>query len=520
MKWLDKKLDLVYPFLLALFPWLYVFSKYIKDFSYSILWIPLLSALGITIGLVFLLKFIFKNDRKAFLLIAFGILGVLYYGFFYEIFFGLKVNGFLLGRHRYLYPFWGVLFSVIGIYIIMTKKSLMRVITGFKYAAFLLFIIPLISIASHEIKNWGLDSAQQVVNKTEESKDDPKIPKVSSSLNKSDLPDIYYILPDQYARLDVLKEYFNYDSKEFSGFLVKKGFAIADKSRSNYSITLFSLPSTLNMEYIDRLITLPSEDSTDFDPLVEKIKSNTVKSLVESLGYRYIYLSSDALVVGAKDTGDDIIESNLDTYMRQTLKTTILRPFGGRYSFKEKNINKWARKSVLDTFDQLSKVPTSNLAGPKFVFAHIMAPHGPYVFGRNGEETKLNLVKSMTYQEDMAAFLDQSVFVSKKISEVVDSILANSKTPPIIIIQSDHGHYLDRELVSEDLRRDIRSRNFTAIYMPGKSKASVPRDITTVNTFRLIFDQYFGTKLGQLENKSFIYDGQRPFKFVEIVYGK
>ena len=98
---------------------------------------------------------------------------------------------------------------------------------------------------------------------------------------------------------------------------------------------MLSLPSTLNMDYIENLISLPEEDSHDFDSLIDKIKNNQVRQIVESLGYRYIYLSSDALVVGVKDTGDDIIESNLDTYMRQALKTTVLRPFGGRYALKK-----------------------------------------------------------------------------------------------------------------------------------------------------------------------------------------
>ena len=516
----DQKLSLAYPFLLALFPWFFVFSKHIKDFSYGMLLLPLLSVAGITAGLIFLFRFIFKNTTKACFLVAFASIGLLYYGFFYDFLFGFKIGGFLIGRHRYLYPFWGILFSCFGIFLLLTKRDLYKPVKILKFVALGLIIILLISIMFYGFKNVGngpmkteVSSADKEIvdmNKNE-AKETPNIGNISN------LPDIYYILPDQYARLDVLKEYFNYDSKEFVDFLNKKGFVIADKSRSNYSITMLSLPSTLNMDYIENLISLPEEDSHDFDSLIDKIKNNQVRQIDESLGYRYIYLSSDALVVGVKDTGDDIIESNLDTYMRQALKTTVLRPFGGRYAFKEKNINKWARNSVLNTFDQLNKIPTSNLKGPKLVFAHIMAPHGPYVFGRNGEEVKLGFVKSMTYQEDMAAFLDQSIFVSKKLTETIDNIIAKSDKLPVIIIQSDHGHFLDPQLVNEDQRKNVRSKNFTALYLPGKNKKSVPKDITTVNTFRYIFNQYFGTNFELLKNKSFGYDGTYPFRFIEIV---
>lgn len=507
--------------LFSVFPWIYVFSKYIKDFSYGVLLIPLLVVAGVTIGFTFLFKFFFKDKSKVYLLVAFGSIGLLYYGFFYDFLFGFKISGFLIGRHRYLYPFWGILFSGLGIFLLFTKRDLYKLTKILNFTVLGLIIMPLASIAVYEFKNIGSSSIKTEVSSGKNEADDMnksgEIKKVSNISDISDLPDIYYILPDQYARLDVLKEYFNYDSKEFVEFLDKKGFVIAEKSRSNYVITIFSLASTLNMNYIDSLINLPDENSTDFDPLIERIKNNEVKKFVESKGYRYIYLSSDALVVGTKDTGDDIIESNLDIYMRQALKTTVLRPFAGRYSFREKNINKWVRNSVLNTFDQLSKIPTSNLKGPKFVFAHIMAPHGPYVFGRNGEETKLSLIKSMTYQEDMEAFLDQSIFVSKKITEVVDHIISKSERPPIIIIQSDHGHWLDPKLVGDDLRRNIRTKNFSAFYLPGQDKKMLPRDITTVNTFRFLFDRYFGTKFGLLENRSYIYNGQYPFQFIEIV---
>ena len=446
MRWLNP----IHPFLLSVFPWIYTFSRHLKDFSYDVLLIPLSAVIGITIGLVFLFKVLFKNKSKAFVLVSIGAIGLLYYGFFYDFLFGFKISGVLIGRHRYLYPFWGILFSCLGIFLLFTKRDLYKLTKILKFTALGLIIIPLVNTAVYEFKNIGNGSIKTEVssgqkeaenmNKSDEIKKTPSISEVSN------FPDIYYILPDQYARLDVLKEYFNYDSREFVDFLDKKGFVIVEKSRSNYAITIFSLAATLNMDYVDDLIALPDENSTDFDPLIEKIKNNEVKKFVESKGYRYIYLSSDALVVGTKDTGDDIIESNLDTYMRQGLKTTVLRPFAGRYSFREKNINKWARNSVLNTLDQLSKIPTSNLRGPKFVFVHIMAPHGPYVFGRNGEETKLSLIRSMTYQEDMAAFLDQSIFISKKIAETVDQIISKSEPPPIIIIQSDHGHWLDPKL--------------------------------------------------------------------------
>ena len=58
----------------------------------------------------------------------------------------------------------------------------------------------------------------------------------------------------------------------------------------------------------------------------------------------------------------------------------------------------------------------------------------------------------------MAAFLDQSIFVSKKLTETIDNIIAKSDKLPRYYYQSDHGHFLDPQLVNEDQRKmsDLR----------------------------------------------------------------
>ena len=42
-------------------------------------------------------------------------------------------------------------------------------------------------------------------------------------------PDVYFIIPDDYARADVLKQYFHYDASGFIHQLEKRGFVVADQ---------------------------------------------------------------------------------------------------------------------------------------------------------------------------------------------------------------------------------------------------------------------------------------------------
>jgi hypothetical protein len=75
--------------------------------------------------------------------------------------------------------------------------------------------------------------------------------------------------------------------------------------------------------------------------------------------------------------------------------------------------------------------------------------------------------------------------------QLVTEILANSKTPPIIIIQSDHGSRMAPEYYC---------RIFNAIYFPGKSGKLFYETLSPHNTFRLMFNEYFGADMPLLDD--------------------
>ncbi len=71
--------------------------------------------------------------------------------------------------------------------------------------------------------------------------------------------------------------------------------------------------------------------------------------------------------------------------------------------------------------------------------------------------------------------------------------LEKSTTPPIIIIQGDHGFWTGTNLPI-----------LNAYYLPGDAADALYPTISPVNSFRLIFDHYFGTDLGLLEDASYL----------------
>ena len=164
---------------------------------------------------------------------------------------------------------------------------------------------------------------------------------------------------------------------------------------------------------------------------------------------------------------------------------------------------------------------------PIFVFAHIFSPHPPYIFGVNGEIRDLENIDphlETSSNMDKEAFVNQLVFINKKITEVVNGLL-DSENQPIIIIQSDHGTAFlfegneDNWLnpTNEMIKERTDSINF--IFLPKNTTNIFSESITPVNTFPILFNHYFKTNFKILEDKIyFAKDGSYNLKDVtEII---
>jgi peptidoglycan hydrolase-like protein with peptidoglycan-binding domain len=101
------------------------------------------------------------------------------------------------------------------------------------------------------------------------------------------------------------------------------------------------------------------------------------------------------------------------------------------------------------------------------------------------------------------------------IEATVDGILSNSTRPAIIILQSDHGPAATLDWDNPDstgLRERLAILN--AYYLPGSSYTRLGRSITPVNTFRVVFNHYFGTNLEPLRDRSYFSTRSHPYRFI------
>ncbi len=109
-------------------------------------------------------------------------------------------------------------------------------------------------------------------------------------------------------------------------------------------------------------------------------------------------------------------------------------------------------------------------------------------------------------------------FVNHQLQETIDAILAQSDIPPIIILQADHGSGLLTDLTSPE-NTCIRERfsPFAAYYLPDLEHDAIPDDISTVNLFRIILNEYFDAQLPLLEDKQYFYKNTQAYYDFEDV---
>ena len=155
--------------------------------------------------------------------------------------------------------------------------------------------------------------------------------------------------------------------------------------------------------------------------------------------------------------------------------------------------------------------------GPKFVFAHMLVPHRPFVFGPEGEvidaENAPGLGAPVNDNQSMNDYIhgyrDQVTYVNTRILALVERLIADSETPPVIILQGDHG--IEKARTEEE-----RMLIFNAYFIPDESYDSLYQQITPVNTFRVVFNELFGAQYPLLDDVSYYSEWYQLYNFSEV----
>jgi hypothetical protein len=327
-------------------------------------------------------------------------------------------------------------------------------------------------------------------------------------LDCSSKPDIYYIILDAYGRSDVLGGLYDLDNTPFIDYLKGKGFYVADESQTNYTQTVFSIPSSLNFSYIDP----PPEGVDEAKYFSNLVKDNRLMDSLKPCGYRTVALGSGFFFTNHPNVdiyfSSDIELNEFESLLLADSPIEILayelnlQPTGLSYATH--------RRHVLYSFEKLAEL--YKMPGPKIIFAHIVSPHPPFIFDIHGQPVEPNQSYSIgdgddypgTLAEYRAGYAGQVQFVNQKMEEVIDAILAKSPAPPIIIIQGDHGpgSQLDWSSPGQSCLWE-RTSILNAYYLPGGGTGQLYPSISPVNSFRILLDTYFGGQLPLLPDRTY-----------------
>ncbi len=426
----------------------------------------------------------------------------------------------------YLVPFTLLIFIII--YLLLKAKSDYKAATScLNIMSVLLVTGNAFYIAWHEYKIClTMSKIYQNDDKELAAIDLKPVQHLSNSSSSNDSPDIYYFILDAFGRSDTLKEIYDFDNSSFIDGLKKRGFVIPAGSRSNYQMTCLSLPSSLNMQYLDYLEPTLGRDSTDYSVLYRLIQRNKVTSLLKGLGYRYVNVRSGWSPTDYMPNADvNVGFAYGNVFHLALLRNTLIGPWQRDFDFLG-----WAARKVrlyglqnIESIAQLqfqsqaqSVVPPRSTSAPKFVFVHIVVPHPPFLFNEDGSTYPLGVI-SLSDKFEKEKYVAQVKFIQKQVLAMLDQLDKNPRKK-VVIIQGDHGPALqngsDGNPSPAFLRERMRILN--AYRLPDADSSLIYDGITPVNSFRVILNHYFEAKLPLLADKCIYSPNPTPLQFVDV----
>ena len=457
----------IHTFLVALYFILFVYTSNFNSLEFSSTLRIIIVSLICTAILFFTLKKLFKNAVHAGVFVTFLLFGFFTYGLFYNNLEKLYYAGFwpFKNIHRYEVIGFVAFYLFMFVWILLTKRKLIRVNRFLNLLFICLLAINVLTIGFYTLKRSTLNEAPlENVYLSDFKKKQVKKPKFAARK----LPDIYYIILDGYANQRTLTKYYNYDNSQFVNYLKGRGFYIADSSQTNYPVTSLSLSSSLNLNYLD----IQDEQSAKM-PLEHLIAQNLATYIFKQHGYKIINISSGYNVTRKLELADKTYDLHgPNEFERSILRSGIFRlddltGFMAYYRLKEQ-------------FQNMTEAIKEQ--GPKFTFVHIVCPHPPFVFKSDGS-LNLHTISDLAWspKED---YVEQLAYVNRVAKNYIDEIFYNSGVEPIIILQSDHGPWMESN--SRENSYESRSYILNAFRLPASIKDKLYDSISPVNCFRFI----------------------------------
>ena len=503
-----KRWPLLLPFLFAVAPTLTLYAGNIGQAAFSETIIPLVVMAALTALLLPLCTLAYRSALKGAIGLSLCWWVVFSYGHVARVIGQHPIAGHNLGNPKLLLPLT-VAVLVLGAIALKRARSEPRLL------ARVLLVIGIAALAGSAVTIVRTHAARKPFSAASVVPDEPLV--AGATKRK---PDIFYIIFDRFGSNSTLIKRYGYDNAPLLDYLRGRGFYVADNSRANYLVTAQSLASSLNMCHLTSLTEVVGRESSDWLPVFDLLADYRLRRFLSGEGYRYVHIGPGWSPTAVSRHADENVRyAVVPEFTKMLVSTTAAYPILYRFGLDNPDLEKYHR--IQYQLDVLATLPRRE-PEPLFVFAHFLVPHNPYVFNRDGS---YQTPEQAAARGEHACFVAQVAYLDGRIRALVDSLTTAypPENPPVIVIQGDEGPYPARtqphdfdwsHASHEEFSEKMRILN--AIYAPGCEDRWYP-SLTPVNTFRLLLNCYFGTRLDPLPDRSYSYrDLARLYDFIEV----
>jgi len=447
---------------------------------------PILYALiylGLGLILFFLTRLFTKNSSSASLITFVGIFILIFFGNYHDAVKSWPVPGFFK-TYSFQLSFILLLFILLIYFSVKRKWTFSKLNRFFLAMSAILFVWELVGLGfayrAYHSKNFDM----RIPDRTE----------LRSIPDSATRPNIYFIVFDSYTSSFRLKKDFGF-TNTIDSFLIGKGFYIASHSRSNYPSTALSVASTFNMNYL----STDFKGENQFSKMLKEgytVAHSDLPILLKKWGYEFVNCS----IFDFKDQPaiNGRLFSNLAerSLIEPTLIGRIWRDIAWQFLKLDKTVERVTGKYKQQfIFSNIQTCTTSiqKKGIPRFVYCHVMLPHHPFLFTADGKPRRYN--KTIPTRD---LYLDQLVYTNTIIRSLISGIMKNESHQAVIILEGDHGF---RDYIThDDPLKEFD--NLNAYFFPDKKYELLYDSTSPVNSFRVVFNKYFGQSLPMLPDSS------------------
>ena len=476
--------SLALPLLVAAYPVIFLFGRNASALQPDSLNLPLGATLLATV--IAYLVFLLVQRRPVTASLSAVTFALAFYGYGYLYHYLLKLDRFPV-YHFMLLPLVLVLVGYAGYGLSRLKPGVTRALQN------VLLVVAAALVAYNVIVTVPAE-VKAVQASSGDTKEAITPAPVAAQVSTPRHPDIYYIVFDEYAGFDAIRQYWHMTYvDDFQAFLESNHFFVANGSRSHTVSTINEVSSRLNLHAYP--------DGTSSDILVPALDDNQVMQVVKSYGYTTVSINmafpgiqADVNVPFKTNSVSGMASSEFrQTFMDGTMLSALSSQLNNNNltAAKQRDMILYALKSTVDQQDTPS---------PKFVYTHILLPHMPFIFDKDG-----NLLPPQA-ADDWHYYQGQHQYATQLAQQLITELLAQADpaNPPVIILQSDHGaRNLQRRTKDniimngylEDYPGKFNQYILNALYLPGYDYTQLSDNMDPLDTFVLVLNHYLNANV-------------------------